>query len=243
MKRKNFTLIELLVVIAIIAILAAMLLPALNKSRKQAQKINCLSNLKQIGGSSQLYSSDYNGYMPPGQSYTAAASDNNAYWYQLINGYMGKQNLDTWRDNTQISKVMYCPADKGGTSLPDMIGYGKNVYLHQWNGWVDINNPRTMTTKISTIPNSSRLIAYGDNASSWEIAYGSRPWLYYPEEDINAEGGGTKKEKEFSFPRHDGTKNLSFVDGHAASVQINAMLADYRDERRMWSYKGVLGNP
>jgi prepilin-type N-terminal cleavage/methylation domain-containing protein/prepilin-type processing-associated H-X9-DG protein len=113
--RRGFTLIELLVVIAIIAILAAMLLPALSKAKEKALRVNCTSNLKQIGVGIFLYAGDNKDRLP-----TVKFRDGNS-WYPYEVGrvqagqfYMGPHNLGLlWGSGVVPNgQVFYCPSGK-----------------------------------------------------------------------------------------------------------------------------------
>jgi prepilin-type N-terminal cleavage/methylation domain-containing protein/prepilin-type processing-associated H-X9-DG protein len=125
--KKKFTLIELLIVIAIIAILAAMLMPALQQAKVAGQKSSCTNNLKQIMMAIDSYTDDYNDYYPPSQLATDPW-----HWHRLLlkTNYFGKSN--SGNANVDVyNKLMICPGDPNpkladDNAVNDRISYGMN---------------------------------------------------------------------------------------------------------------------
>ena len=216
MKNKKFTLIELLVVIAIIAILAAMLLPALNKARDNARSTACINNLKQTSLVLMMYADDFNQFVPSakvkGETWARFLGGKkylDGYPYsdatKLVRGFWtcpGKHIADNQGNNTQLFSSYAMPV--GLTTIGGISGGGddssvyRNIQVYQ--RWSEKNNKTE--------------ILIGEAARSGTGGW----WQCY----ITNYGSGveeTGEGKKILNIRHKGktTTNVALLDGHVES--------------------------
>jgi len=189
-RRRIFTLIELLVVVGIIAILAALLLPALGKVKQKTQQLSCMNNLKQLGSVTFLYAGDFNDTLP-------ILWDGSKRWGQkfIDSGHL------RWSSDRQW---MFCPIWR----IPEMFDANGNLSSDWYMYGVNASLSFSFATKrFSAIPNPSNCDLYADSILIYTTSNLVQAYHYYP----------TTADQKIHL-RHFFCANFWFVDGHVTAL-------------------------
>ena len=193
----SFTLIELLVVIEIIAILAAILLPALNSAREIGRTASCVSTVKQLGTATLMYSSDFEDYPPNSLLYCYDKAKER--WHHLIAPYLGEDKNRT----TTPPEILHCPSVAGDQVPKDYwdTNYGMNWLF----GSTYMKSAGEKPMKLIQVKTPSGVVLMGD-------------WAKKNSHLITAYDFTMSADRRKLVLRHNDRANMIFVDGHCGDL-------------------------
>jgi len=213
--KKAFTLLELLVVIAIIAMLTAIIMPALAKARRQGKAVFCLSNLRQLYIAAATYTETNDDSFPIAYYETTTDTGTIRYNWDFTVTDDGTKITVTagilWQGDT-IDKVQQCPSFKGDSNSPydPYTGYNYNTSYIGHGQYEDITAP----AKKSRVRNSAGCVLFGDGQWSGGANKFMRSPLRAPgDRTFNGRYAGTQGY------RHSDKTNVVWADGHAVSFK------------------------